>query len=134
MPQRLTLTDIADQAGVSTATVSRVLNGKSNVADSTRRQVLAALDILGYERPSRAPDLPWSSWADRARAEQPDLSAVRPADRTAPGTLRAHSPAVYPDPRRYQRGRVHRMLVDRGVAGIIFVSGRHADTTGDVTR
>ena len=32
MPQRLTLTDIADQAGVSTATVSRVLNGKSNVA------------------------------------------------------------------------------------------------------
>ena len=51
MPQRLTLTDIADQAGVSTATVSRVLNGKSNVADSTRRQVLAALDILGYERP-----------------------------------------------------------------------------------
>ena len=26
------------------------------------------------------------------------------------------------------------MLVDRGVAGIIFVSGRHADTTGDVTR
>lgn len=26
------------------------------------------------------------------------------------------------------------MLVDRGVAGIVFVSGRHSDTTGDVTR
>ena len=51
MAQRITLTDIAEQAGVSTATVSRVLNGKSNVADETRRQVLAALDVLGYERP-----------------------------------------------------------------------------------
>ena len=26
------------------------------------------------------------------------------------------------------------MLVNRGVSGIIFVSGRHADTGGDVTR
>ena len=51
MPQRITLADIADQAGVSTATVSRVLNGKSNVAEVTRRQVLIALDLLGYERP-----------------------------------------------------------------------------------
>ena len=41
MRQRVTLTDIAEQAGVSTATVSRVLNGKLNVADLTRRQVLA---------------------------------------------------------------------------------------------
>lgn len=62
MPQRLTLTDIADQAGVSTATVSRVLNGKSNVADSTRRQVLAALDILGYERPESCTRPPAVSW------------------------------------------------------------------------
>ena len=51
MQQRPTLADIADQAGVSTATVSRVLNGKSNVADVTRQQVLVALDLLGYERP-----------------------------------------------------------------------------------
>ena len=45
--QRPTLADIADQAGVSTATVSRVLNGKSNVADVTRQQVLVALDLTG---------------------------------------------------------------------------------------
>ena len=51
MHQRITLSDIADQAGVSTATVSRVLNGKSVVAEVTRRQVLVALDLLGYERP-----------------------------------------------------------------------------------
>ena len=42
MNQRITLAEIAEQADVSTATVSRVLNGKSNVAESTRHQVLAA--------------------------------------------------------------------------------------------
>ncbi|WP_159041881.1 LacI family DNA-binding transcriptional regulator, partial [Streptomyces aureus] len=44
------LSDIAAQAGVSEATVSRVLNGKPGVAGATRESVLAALDVLGYER------------------------------------------------------------------------------------
>jgi LacI family transcriptional regulator, repressor for deo operon, udp, cdd, tsx, nupC, and nupG len=47
------LADIAAQAGVSEATVSRVLNGKPGVAATTRQSVLAALDVLGYERPVR---------------------------------------------------------------------------------
>ncbi len=47
------LADIAAQAGVSEATVSRVLNGKPGVAAGTRESVLAALDVLGYERPVR---------------------------------------------------------------------------------
>ena len=47
------LRDIADQASVSEATVSRVLNGKPGVAESTRQAVLTALDVLGYDRPSR---------------------------------------------------------------------------------
>jgi len=33
--------------------VSRVLNGKAGVSDSTREAVLTALDVLGYERPSK---------------------------------------------------------------------------------
>ena len=49
---RTRLSDLAAQAGVSTATVSRVLNGKPGVASETRQAVLAALDVLGYERPS----------------------------------------------------------------------------------
>ena len=48
---RTRLTDLAEQAGVSTATVSRVLNGKKGVSTQTRQAVLAALDMLGYERP-----------------------------------------------------------------------------------
>ena len=44
------LADVAKQAGVSEATVSRVLNAKPGVSDSTRQAVLVALDVLGYER------------------------------------------------------------------------------------
>src|SRR5665647_1322324 len=53
MGLRTRLTDVAEQAGVSTATVSRVLNGKPGVAEDTRRAVLGALDLLGYERPEK---------------------------------------------------------------------------------
>jgi DNA-binding LacI/PurR family transcriptional regulator len=47
------LSEVAEKVGVSEATVSRVLNGKSGVSDSTREAVLTALDVLGYERPTR---------------------------------------------------------------------------------
>ncbi len=47
------LADVARKVGVSEATVSRVLNGKAGVSDSTRETVLTALDVLGYERPTQ---------------------------------------------------------------------------------
>jgi len=47
------LADVAKKVGVSEATVSRVLNGKAGVSDSTRESVLTALDVLGYERPTQ---------------------------------------------------------------------------------
>jgi DNA-binding LacI/PurR family transcriptional regulator len=47
------LAEVAKQVGVSEATVSRVLNGKPGVSDATRQAVLTALDVLGYERPSK---------------------------------------------------------------------------------
>ncbi|MDI5963727.1 LacI family DNA-binding transcriptional regulator [Streptomyces sp. SL13] len=47
------LAEVARKVGVSEATVSRVLNGKPGVSDSTRRAVLTALDVLGYERPTQ---------------------------------------------------------------------------------
>jgi DNA-binding LacI/PurR family transcriptional regulator len=46
------LADVAKQAGVSEATVSRVLNGKPGISDTTRAAVLTALDVIGYERPT----------------------------------------------------------------------------------
>src|SRR5580704_2962741 len=47
------LAEVAMKVGVSEATVSRVLNGKAGVSDSTREAVLTALDVLGYERPTQ---------------------------------------------------------------------------------
>ncbi len=45
--------DVAYEAGVSTATVSRVLAGKSNVSEKARTRVFGAVDKLDY-RPNRA--------------------------------------------------------------------------------
>jgi DNA-binding LacI/PurR family transcriptional regulator len=47
------LAEVARRVGVSEATVSRVLNGKPGVSDATRENVLTALDVLGYERPTK---------------------------------------------------------------------------------
>jgi DNA-binding LacI/PurR family transcriptional regulator len=47
------LAEVALKVGVSEATVSRVLNEKPGVSEATRQAVLTALDVLGYERPSK---------------------------------------------------------------------------------
>jgi DNA-binding LacI/PurR family transcriptional regulator len=47
------ITEVAAKVGVSEATVSRVLNGRPGVAEATRQAVLTALDVLGYERPTK---------------------------------------------------------------------------------
>ena len=43
-----TLYDVAREAGVSTATVSRVVHGQDRVRPSTRRRVLEVIEALGY--------------------------------------------------------------------------------------
>ena len=40
--------DIASKAGVSIATVSRVLNGKGNVSEKTKEHVLSIIEEMGY--------------------------------------------------------------------------------------
>lgn len=49
--------DVAARAGVSTATVSRVLNGKLSATPETRQRVLAAIQELGYSQNQAARDL-----------------------------------------------------------------------------
>ena len=44
----MTIYDISEKAGVSIATVSRVLNGSSSVSDSTRQKVLDVIESCGY--------------------------------------------------------------------------------------
>jgi LacI family repressor for deo operon, udp, cdd, tsx, nupC, and nupG len=49
--------DVAKQAGVSTATISRVLSRPDVVAPDTRRKVLAAIDSLGFTPNAAAKNL-----------------------------------------------------------------------------
>lgn len=52
--QRPSIYDVADRAGVSHMTVSRVLNGHPNIKESTRTRVLQAIEEMNYTRSSIA--------------------------------------------------------------------------------
>ncbi|GII57209.1 HTH-type transcriptional regulator MalR [Planotetraspora thailandica] len=129
------LADIAAQAGVSEATVSRVLNGKAGVAAGTRQAVLAALDVMGYERPQRLrrrgnglvglviPDLGNPIFPAFAQAVEKAL------------TQHGYTPILCTqEPEGTPEDEFTSMLLDRGVAGIVFASGLHADTTTRMDR
>jgi LacI family transcriptional regulator len=47
--QRVTITDVAREAGVSVSTVSKVINGRDGVAAATFSHVTSVIDDLGYE-------------------------------------------------------------------------------------
>ncbi|HEY3871653.1 MAG TPA: LacI family DNA-binding transcriptional regulator [Actinocrinis sp.] len=51
-PQRVTVRAVAAEAGLSIATVSRVLNGQGNVAASTEQRVREVVDRLGARAPA----------------------------------------------------------------------------------
>ncbi|TQF06454.1 MULTISPECIES: LacI family DNA-binding transcriptional regulator [Kitasatospora] len=129
------LSDIAAQAGVSEATVSRVLNGKAGVSATTRQTVLAALDVLGYERPTRLRQRS----AGLIGLITPELSnPIFPAlAQVIEQVLSRHgyTPVLCTQtPGGSTEDELVEMLVDRQVAGIVFVSGLHADTTADHDR
>ena len=46
---RVTIHSVAEAAGVSIGTVSRVINGEERVRSTTRERVSTAIDLLGYE-------------------------------------------------------------------------------------
>ena len=58
-PRRVTMAEVAAAAEVSVATVSKVLNGRADVASDTRRRVEAVLAASGYDPRRRKPERPW---------------------------------------------------------------------------
>jgi DNA-binding LacI/PurR family transcriptional regulator len=132
---RLRLSDIARQAGVSEATVSRVLNDKPGVGQQTRQSVLTALDVLGYERPQAlrkhaigliglvVPELENPIFPLYAQT----ISNVLAGSGYTP-VLCTQTPGGVTEDEFVD------MLRERAVAGIIFVSGLHADTTASTER
>ena len=129
------LADIAKHADVSEATVSRVLNGRPGVAEATRQAVLTSLDVLGYDRPSRL---------RRASAGLVGLILPELTNPIFPAFAQVIETALVrhgftPVLCTHTPGGVHeddyvQMLLDRGVAGIIYISGQHADSTTDPSR
>ncbi|MEY9966552.1 LacI family repressor for deo operon, udp, cdd, tsx, nupC, and nupG [Streptacidiphilus sp. MAP12-16] len=129
------LADIAAQAGVSEATVSRVLNGKPGVSAATRQTVLAALDVLGYERPTRLRQRS----AGLIGLITPELSnPIFPAFTQVIEqvlTRYGYTPVLCTQtPGGSTEDELVELLVERGVTGIVFISGLHADTTADTER
>jgi DNA-binding LacI/PurR family transcriptional regulator len=121
------LADVAKQAGVSEATVSRVLNGKPGISDATRAAVLTALDVIGYERPTHLrvrrarmiglvvpelqnPIFPALAEVVAGALAQRGFNAVLC---TRTGSM---SEAEYVD-----------MLLERQVSGMIFAGGQYAE-------
>ena len=121
------LADVAKQAGVSEATVSRVLNGKQGISDTTRAAVLTALDVIGYERPThlrgRQPRMVGLVVPELQNPIFPALAEVIAgalAQRgfnavlcTRTGSM---SEAEYVD-----------MLLERQVSGMVFAGGQYAE-------
>ena len=48
-PARVTLEDIAQRAGVSTAAVSQALSGKGALSQATRERILQVVEELSYQ-------------------------------------------------------------------------------------
>ena len=74
MPKRVTIADVADKAGVSTGTVSAVLNARPTVRHETRQRVLHAIDHLGYLPSASAQQL--GSGGDGAGSFPPTVGIV----------------------------------------------------------
>ena len=129
------LAGLAAYAGVSEATVSRVLNDKPGVASGTRQSVLTALDVLGYERPSKLR----RSSAGLVGLVVPELT--NPVFPLFAQHIETHLAAAGYTPVLCTQtpGGVHedeyvQMLLDRGVSAIVFVSGYHADSRAGIER
>lgn len=121
------LTDVARKAGVSEATVSRVLNGREGVSESTRMAVLTALDVLGYERPTKLrgerarlvglvlPELQNPIFPALAEVVTGSLAQRGFTPALCARTIGGVSEADYVD-----------MLLDHQVSGVIFAGGSYA--------
>lgn len=120
-----TMKDVSRVAGVSTATVSRVLAGFSEVSDDTRQRVQAAIQALNYQPNRNARNLRMNT-ASNIGVVIPDIqnpffgSVIRGIetvlDRHGFTLILGNSDE---DPEREKK--LIKILLEEGVAGILFV-------------
>lgn len=131
---RVRLADIAAHAGVSEATVSRVLNNVPLVSAGTRERVIGSLDVLGYDRPFH----PRSQRGVVGLIVPELVNPIFPAyAQVLDAALRAQGYTVVLGTQT--AGGMHedeytQILIERGAAGIVFVSGHHADLNTSLER
>jgi LacI family transcriptional regulator, repressor for deo operon, udp, cdd, tsx, nupC, and nupG len=126
------LAEVAKYVGVSEATVSRVLNGKPGISESTRTAVLTALDVLGYERPTKMR-------GERARLVGlvlPELAnPIFPAfAEVVAGSLakRGFTPVLCTRTADgVSEGDYVDILLDQHVSGVIFAGGNYAQADAE---
>jgi DNA-binding LacI/PurR family transcriptional regulator len=83
----VTIAFVAEQAGVSVPTVSKVINGRSDVSASTRQRVTDALREHGYQRRGRSLGRPRLIELVIHELESPwALEIIRGVEQTARGT------------------------------------------------
>jgi DNA-binding LacI/PurR family transcriptional regulator len=121
------LADVAKQAGVSEATVSRVLNEKPGISDATRAAVLTALDVIGYERPTHLR-------VRRARMVGlvvPELqNPIFPALAEVVGgalAQRGFNAVLCTRTGSMSEAEYVEMLLERQVSGMVFAGGQYAE-------
>jgi LacI family transcriptional regulator, repressor for deo operon, udp, cdd, tsx, nupC, and nupG len=126
------LTEVARKAGVSEATVSRVLNNRAGVSEATRANVLTALDVLGYERPTKLR-------GERGRLvglvlpelQNPIFPALAEVV-TAALAQRGFTPALVAKTVGGVSERDYiEMLLDHQVSGVVFAGGAYATADAD---
>ena len=121
------LADIAKQAGVSEATVSRVLNGSPGISDATRAAVLTALDVIGYERPTHLR----GRQARMVGLVVPELqNPIFPAlAEVVAGALaqRGFNAVLCTRTGSMSEAEYVEMLLERQVSGMIFAGGQYAE-------
>ena len=122
------LTEVAEKVGVSEATVSRVLNGRPGVSAATRTAVLTALDVLGYERPTKLR----GSRARLVGLVLPELgNPIFPALAEVVGgalaQLRFTPVLCASGPNGLSEADYVNMLLDQHASGVIFAGGNFAE-------
>jgi alanine racemase len=132
---RARLVDIARQAGVSEATVSRVLNDRPGVSAAARQVVLTAIDVLGFERPERLRKR--STGLVGLIIPELDNPIFPTFAQTIETALTQHglTPVLCTQiPGGTTEDEYVELLLDQQVAGIVFVCGRNCDATADPER
>lgn len=131
MKLSITIYDVAREANVSMATVSRVVNGNPNVKPTTRKKVQATIDRLGY-RPNAVARGLASKKTTTVGAIIPDISSTFYSELTRGiediATMYKYNIILSnSDQNKNKEFHLINTMLEKQVDGIIFMGGKVTD-------